>query len=127
MTKTFLTLSELISFQASNFNNPHALNFKDEGVLRSFSNQEFQEKIFHFACGLREIGLQKGDSLANHSYQNPIWLIVDLGAILAGAVTVPIFENISQEHLEYEISDAQVKFIFNKKREIEIIETKKII
>jgi long-chain acyl-CoA synthetase len=127
VTKTFLTLSELISFQASNFNNPHALNFKDEGVLRSFSNQEFQEKIFHFACGLREIGLQKGDSLANHSYQNPIWLIVDLGAILAGAVTVPIFENISQEHLEYEISDAQVKFIFNKKREIEILETKKII
>lgn len=127
MTKTFLTLSELISFQASNFKNPHAFNFKDEGVLRSFSNQEFQEKIFHFACGLREIGLQKGDSLANHSYQNPIWLIVDLGAILAGAVTVPIFENISQEHLEYEISDAQVKFIFNKKREIEIIETKKII
>jgi len=127
VTKTFLTLSELISFQASNFNNPHALNFKDEGVLRSFSNQEFQEKIFHFACGLREIGLQKGDSLANHSYQNPIWLIVDLGAILAGAVTVPIFENISQEHLEYEISDAQVKFIFNKKREIEIVETKKII
>lgn len=127
MTKTFLTLSELISFQASNFNNPHAFNFKDEGVLRSFSNQEFQEKIFHFACGLREIGLQKGDSLANYSYQNPIWLIVDLGAILAGAVTVPIFENISQEHLEYEISDAQVKFIFNKKREIEIVETKKII
>ncbi len=125
--ENFFTLSELISFQAANFNNPRALNFKDGNELRSFSNQEFQEKIFHFACGLREIGLQKGDTLANHSYQNPIWLIVDLGTILAGATTVPIFENISQEHLDYEISDAQVKFIFSKKREIEIVKTKKII
>ncbi|MBU6140251.1 MAG: long-chain fatty acid--CoA ligase [Proteobacteria bacterium] len=125
--KNFSTLLELISFQATNFNNPRALNFKDDGELRSFSNQEFREKIFHFACGLKEIGLQKGDAVANHSYQNPIWLIVDLGSILAGAVTVPIFENISQEHLDYEISDAQVKFIFNKKREIEIVENKKII
>ncbi len=125
--KNFSTLPELISFQASNFNNPRALNFKDGGELRSFSNQEFQEKILHFACGLKEIGLQKGDAVANHSYQNPIWLIVDFGAILAGAVTVPIFQNISQEHLDYEISDAQVKFIFSDKREIEIVETKKII
>lgn len=129
--KNFTTLPELVLFQASKFNNPHALNFKDtfksSGELRSFSNQEFSEKILHFACGLIEIGLQKGDAVANHSYQNPIWLIVDLGAILAGAVTVPIFQNISQEHLEYEISDAQVKFIFSDKREIEIIETKKVI
>jgi len=125
--KNFSTLSELVSFQATKFNNWQALNFKDGGKLISFSNQEFCEKITHFACGLREIGLVEGDCLANNSYQNPIWLIVDLGTILAGGVTVPIFENISKENLDYEISDAQVRFIFDNKREIKEIKTGKVI
>lgn len=116
--KNFSTLSELISFQASNFNNPRAFNFKEKNQLRSFSNQEFLEKTFHFACGLREIGLQKNQTIANCSYQNPIWLIVDLGAILAGAATVPIFHNISKENLFYEIEDADVKYVFTDSAEI---------
>jgi len=110
--KNFSTLSELIAFQDFNFSNPQAFNFKEKDQLRSFSNQEFQQNIFHFACGLREIGLSKNDSLAICSYQNPIWLIADFGAILAGAVTVPIFHNISKENLLFEISDANVKYVF---------------
>ncbi len=116
--KNFSTICELISFQASNFNNSRAFNFKENGELKSFSNQDFLEKTFHFACGLRELGLKPQQTLANYSYQNPIWLIADLGAILAGAVTVPIFHDISQENLFYEISDAEVKFIFTDNREL---------
>lgn len=110
--KKFTTICDIISYQAANFQNPRALNFKINNELKSFSNQEFFENIFHFACGLREIGFKKGQTLANYSYQNPIWLIVDLGAILAGAITVPIFENISNENLAFEISDAAVEYIF---------------
>jgi long-chain acyl-CoA synthetase len=108
----FSTLCELISFQASRFNNPRALNFKEKNQWRSFSNQEFLTNIFHFACGLKEIGFQKNQTLANFSYQNPIWLIVDLGTILAGGVTVPIFDNISDENLNFEITDAKINFLF---------------
>lgn len=110
--KNFSTLSEFIAFQGANFKNPQAFNFKEKGQLRSFSNQDFQENIFHFACGLREIGLEKNQSLAIFSYQNPIWLIADFGAILAGATTVPIFHNISKENLLFELSDADVKYVF---------------
>ena len=110
--KTFLTLSDLLPFQATNFNNSQALNFKKEGEWKSFSNKEFLEKSFHFACGLKEFGLIKNQTIAIFSYQNPIWLIADLGSILAGATTVPIFHNISKENLFYEISDADVKYIF---------------
>lgn len=55
--------------------------------------------------------------MANYSYQNPIWLIADLGAILAGGITVPIFQNISRENLLYEILDAEVKFVFTDNRD----------
>jgi long-chain acyl-CoA synthetase len=112
MMKNFTTLCQLISFQAKNFNNSQAFNFKEKNQLRSFSNQDFSDQTFYFACALLELGLKKKQTIANFSYQNPIWLIADLGSILAGAITVPIFSDISKEHLFYEISNSESKFIF---------------
>jgi long-subunit acyl-CoA synthetase (AMP-forming) len=116
--KKFQTLSQLLFFQSQNFKNEKALNFKENGEWRSFSNEEFFTKAFHFACGLKEIGLQKNQTLAILSYQNPIWLIADYGSILGGATTVPIFHNISKENLLYEISDAKVQYIFTDNLEL---------
>ena len=116
--KNFFTLADLLLFQASNLKNEAALNFKEEGELKSFSNQQFLNQAFYFACGLKELGLQKGQTVANISYQNPIWLIVDLGAILAGAITVPIFHDISKENLFFELSDSNVSYIFSDNEKI---------
>ncbi len=116
--KNLTTLAELISFQASNFNNKTALNFKENNQLKSFSNQEFLDKTFYFSCGLKEIGLKKNQSIAIYSYQNPIWLIADLGSILASAITIPIFHNISIDNLIYQINDSKISFIFTDNPEI---------
>lgn len=114
----FSTLSEIILFQAEKFNNSRALNFKENNQIRSFSNLGFRDQIFYFACGLRELGLEEGEKIAILSYQNPIWLIADFGSILAGAITVPIFHNISKENLLFEISDSASRFAFCDSREV---------
>jgi long-subunit acyl-CoA synthetase (AMP-forming) len=41
-----------------------------------------------------------------------------LGAILLGAVTVPIFNNISEDNLFYELSDCDAKFFFTDNEKI---------
>ena len=116
--KNFNNLGELIKFQHQNFNNKNFLNFKENQEWRSFSNQDFYEKIIAFAKGLEKLGLKRGQSLANYSYQNPIWLMVDLGAILAGAITIPIFNNISEDNLFYELIDSNAKFFFTDNEKI---------
>lgn len=116
--KDFSTLSELILNQAFKINNPRLLNFKENGEWRSFSNQEFLEKSFYFACGLREIGLQKNQAVAIFSYQNPIWLIADYGTILAGGVSVPIFHDIAQDNLVYQLKDADAHYIFSDNKNV---------
>ena len=110
--KDFSTLSELILHQASLDFNPRLLNFKENNAWRSFSNQEFLQQSFYFACGLKEFGLQKNQTVAIFSYQNPLWLIADYGTILAGGVSVPIFHDISEENLNYELQDADIAYIF---------------
>ncbi len=116
--KNFSNLGDLVTYQASNLNNKFALNFKENNQLKSFSNEEFRDKIFYFACGLKEIGLQKNQTIAIYSYQNPIWLIADLGSILAGGITVPIFHNISIENLDYQLKDSNASFIFTDNIEL---------
>jgi long-chain acyl-CoA synthetase len=112
MKKDFKTLQELILFQAQKYNNQKALNFKKDGVWRSFSNQEFLENALYFAYGLIAIGFEKGQKVAIYSYQNPIWLIVDFGIILAGGISVPIFHNISKENLLFQLEEGEVKYVF---------------
>ncbi len=116
--KNFSTLSELILQQASKISNPRLLNFKENDEWRAFSNQEFLEKSFHFACGLKELGLQKNQTVAIFSYQNPLWLIADYGTILAGGVSVPIFQDIAEENLLYELEDSAASYIFTDKKNV---------
>lgn len=123
----FETISELLKYQAKTYQNPTFLNFTQNKKLKSFSNQDFLEQAFFFACGLKEIGFKAGEKLANFSYQNPIWLIVDFGTILAGGITVPIFSNISQEHLIYQLEHSEANYIFSdNKCEISDLEIRKI-
>ena len=112
--KNFSTIAQLILYQASNFNNPSTLNFNNESI----SNQEFFNQALYFACGLKEIGFKEKQTFAIIANTNPTWLIVDFGAILAGAITVPIFHNISKENLEFEIKDADVQFLFTDNDDI---------
>jgi long-chain acyl-CoA synthetase len=126
----FNNLGELINYQAINFQNKTALNFYENNHLKSFSNQEFLDYVFYFACGLKEIILEKNlenlqassqqisKKILIYSYQNPIWLIADLGSILAGLITVPIFHNIANDNLIYQINDSQSSFIFTDNLEI---------
>lgn len=127
--KDFSNIAELIFYIRDNYDNPNFLNYKKDQKLISYSNKEFVDEVLNFACGLKEIGFKKGDKIVNYSYQNPIWLIIDFGAILVGGVTVPIFDNISNDHLGYEIKHSSAKFIFcdNKENQKSFLQQKKLL
>jgi long-chain acyl-CoA synthetase len=110
--KDLNNLCDLIYEQKRLFKKSDFLNYKIAGKLHSISNQEFYNKTLYLACALKEIGVKKGDRLANYSYQSPKWLIIDMGAILASMVSVPIFSNISTDNLIFQLKDSDVKIIY---------------
>lgn len=107
------TICDLLYQQNNNFKKENFLNYKTARKLKSFSNQEFFDKALQFSCGLKELNIKPKSILANFSYQNPIWLIVDFGAILADLITTPIFHNISKDNLIYQIKDSDSQVIFS--------------
>jgi len=114
----FSNLAQLLIYIQNNYNNKNFLNYKIDNQWQNFSSQEFIQKVQALSIALNKIGVKKGSSFANYSYQNPIWLIVDFSAILAGAITVPIFSNLAQENLFYQLQDATVDFFFTDNPEI---------
>lgn len=114
----FNNLAQLLIYIQNNFDNKSFLNYKINNQWQNFSSQEFVLKTQALAIALNKKGLKKGDILANYSYQNPFWLMVDFSSILAGAITVPIFSNLSQENLFYQLQDSAVNFFFTDNPEI---------
>lgn len=111
MTK-FKNLGELVFNVVKHYDNSQFLNYKKDDKWVRYSCDEFVDLVFYFAIGLRKSGFKKGSRLVNYSYQNPIWLIVDLATIVAGGVSVPIFDNISAQHLQYQVEHSKADFIF---------------
>ena len=53
--------------------------------------KEVAEQVKQVSLGLRALGVERGDRVALLSENRPEWVIADLAAQAAGAVTVPIY------------------------------------
>ena len=95
---------------------PDALCGKSNGDWQKISNSEFVENTDFFSNALMSLGISKDDKIALISPNCPEWNIIDLGIIQIGAVTVPIYPNISESEYKYILthSDAKLVFIYSE-------------
>lgn len=125
------TLNELFVHITNNYTNKTFLNLLDTSGWKSFSIKEFKQTVVYLAYGLKELGVKQNTKLAIIAESSPWWLMIDFAAHLNGAITIPIFFNISNEHLKFELKDAEVEFVFlstfDKIETIKEHELKKII
>jgi long-chain acyl-CoA synthetase len=107
--KTYNNLFENIT---QNFENKTFLNFLQNSKYESISVTEFNDKVFCLSLALKDLGVKPEDRIAIFSKSSPFWLIFDFAIHQLGAVSVPVFANISTYNLNFELKDAEVSFIF---------------
>jgi long-chain acyl-CoA synthetase len=108
----FKTYNELFDYIVSNYENNTFLNYVENNNYKSISITEFKNKVEYLALGLKDLGIQKGEHIAIFANSSPFWLVFDFALHKIGAVSVPIFANISNKNLLYEIDDSKIKYIF---------------
>ena len=86
----------------------------EQGV-EGLSNRQFFEQVQAFSLGLRALGLEPGDRVALASESRPEWVISDLAAITAGAVTVPLYPTLSAPQMWFILNEtgARVAIVSN--------------
>ena len=108
----FKTYNGLFDYITLKYNNPNFLNYLENGVYKNISIVDFKEKVICLALALQNIGVKKGDTVAIFADSSPFWLIFDFAIHKIGAISVPIFANISTKNLNFEIEDANIKYMF---------------
>ena len=93
-------------------NQDAALVSKKAGVWQKISIQEYVSQTNLISYGLMALGEEKGDNVGLVSGNRPEWNMIDFAIMQIGAVSVPIYPNISQEDYRHILNHAEMKVIF---------------
>ncbi|MDD2639554.1 MAG: long-chain fatty acid--CoA ligase [Arcobacteraceae bacterium] len=108
----FETYAELFEYLTLLPDNPHFLNYVSEEQYHSISTRQFEQRVNYLALALQDIGIQKNDCVALFAKPSPCWLAFDFALQLIGAISVPLFEDISQKNFDFELQDSHIQTIF---------------
>ncbi len=108
----YTTLPGMLFNVLRNCPNSYALNHKQGGHWESLSTEKFLEMIRQFTLGLKAIGLEKGQGFGIIANSSPHWVAMDQAISINGAVTVPMFPNISPDNFEFQVSDSNTRYLF---------------
>ncbi len=89
-----------------------ALRRKGEQGYEDITWQDMGGKIDRFGRSLVAMGIRPGDRVAIMARNCPEWVYADLGALSAGAITVPVYHTEGMEALEHIITDSGSRILF---------------
>lgn len=83
-----------------------------DGQWVDYSWQAFGVQARKIASHLKQMGLQDGDRVAIHAKNCAEWLMVDMGIMLAGLVSVPLYPGQPESSMRYCMEHSETKAIF---------------
>ncbi len=87
--------------------------YRGSWVKRSF--REAGHKILSIAGSLKRAGIKKGDKVAILSQTRSEWTICDLAIQTAGAVTIPIYPNVTPDTVSFILENSESCLLFVEK------------
>ncbi|MBK9579717.1 MAG: long-chain fatty acid--CoA ligase [Fibrobacteres bacterium] len=92
-----------------------------EPSIRRLTAREVARTVSAWSGGLSSIGVQPGDRIGILAPSSARWLMFDLAALCARAVTVPLFANVSRENLVWQIQDSGMGWILVDASQVEFV------
>ena len=109
------TLPQLFLETARKRPNETALRVKRFGLWQGISWAEYERRVCNFAGSLMAFGIQVGETVAILGDNRPEWVIADLGAQMAAAISVGIYATTAPTGVQYvlEHSDSSLVVVEN--------------
>jgi len=92
---------------------PSAVGFrhKASGEWRAIRYDEMHERVVALAAGFLELGIEKGDRIAQMSENRPEWIQTDLAIHRVGAIHVPVYQTLTAPQIREILLDCQPRLI----------------
>jgi len=105
------TLNDIF-FAAVERNLDRVMLYREDGKWLPVSSREFGQRVARTARALHAWGIRRGDRVAILSENRPEWPIADIATLLLGAVTVPLYTNLTAEQTAFALRDSGCRAIF---------------
>jgi len=104
------TFPLLLKQQAAERPDHPAVREKDLGIWQSWTWGQVNEEVRALACGLAELGFQRGDNLAIIGDNRPRLYWAMAAAQCLGGVPVPMYQDAVAQEMLFVLQDAEIKF-----------------
>lgn len=105
------TLAHLFLDRIRQSNDQVAIQFYDGTELKSRTWNEMADDVFRLVAGLRGLGLQPGDRVAQLAENRYEWIVTDLGLQLSQTIHVPIHAPLAAEQVSFQVNHSGAKAI----------------
>ena len=112
MTPTAPNTINEIFFGIVDSNRDRVMTYKQTVKWIPIASRELYRDAVGVARTLASWGIQRGDRIAILSENRPEWALADFGAMLLGAVVVPIYTTLTAEQTAYLLKDSGARVIF---------------
>lgn len=110
---------DILSFQVENHPLEKCLNDKRGGNWKPLSSEKFLQSVNYVSAALIEMGVKPNDKIALISSNNRSeWSIIDMAVLQLGAITVPLYPNISSKDYKYILNHSESTYCFVSDQEI---------
>lgn len=111
MNRHFAHFGEFYKYLENSSKKEAFLHHRDGNGWKVFSKEEFLRNIRYLTLAVCKKGW-KDKQVAIAVSPSPYWLMIDYALMLAGAVSVPLFTNISSRNLRFQLLDASIQTVF---------------
>ena len=111
------TLPKLLSHNATNWPDAVALREKDFGIWNAYSWADYNARVRSFALAMAELGVGPGDVVGLIGDNRPDWVIGEVAAHAAGAMSLGMYRDALDDEVAYLIDYAGCKLVIAEDEE----------
>ena len=110
---------EILDHQLKNNPLECCLSTKKNGLWINKSTNEFYRMVNQITFALLKLGVKPNEKIALISSTNRTeWSVIDMGVLQLGAITVPLYPNISSNDYEFILNHSESTYCFVSDKEI---------
>lgn len=111
------TVPEMLFETIARFPENTALKIRKGRGYQTFTYAELGRSIEQLTHGLASLGINSGDKIAILSNNRPEWPMSDFAVFCLQAVTVPLYQTLPPNQIEYILKDAQARAVLVENQE----------
>ena len=111
------TFPKLLVRNAARFGQRTALREKEFGIWQSVTWQGYLEAVREFSLGLTALGLERGGKVAIIGDNRPEWVMAEIAAQAAGAVSVGLYQDSNLNEVAYVIDHCDASVVVAEDQE----------